>query len=229
MRLSSARMTTNEAPDSQPTEQTKKLMCELSILERRFPGRKSGLKREVLEQALACFNEAGIEATTIDSIRSRCEASVGAIYHHFGNKDGILGALFFTALDDQHEFFEHYLAKAGTLETLVSAIVMGYIDWVVQNPEWAKFLFQARSSVAKGPLCHELSERNTRQLQGLKEKLRTIDNHGTEITLPFELIPSLVIGASEHYCRAWLSGRVPTCPSAYREQLAAAAWRSIQG
>lgn len=204
-------------------------MSELSILERRFPGRRAGLKREILEQALVCFNETGIEATTIDSIRARCEASVGAIYHHFGNKEGILGALFFAVLDDQHEFFEHYLIKAGTLEAFVSAIVMSYVDWVVQNPEWARFQFQARASVAKGPLRQELSNRNARQLQGLKEKLRTIDSCGIEITLPFELIPSLVIGASENYCRAWLSERVQTCPSVYREQLAAAAWRSIQG
>ncbi|MBE0484361.1 MAG: TetR/AcrR family transcriptional regulator [Bacterioplanes sp.] len=203
-------------------------MSELTILERRFPGRKAGLKREILEQALACFNETGIESTTIDSIRVSCQASVGAIYHHFGNKEGILGALFFAVLDDQHEFFEQYLARANTLKDFVSAIVMSYVDWVVQNPEWAKFQFQARGFIAKGPLRQELSNRNTKQLKGLKAKLQTVDSCGIKISLPFELIPSLVIGATENYCRAWLSGRVPTCPSVYREQLSAAAWRSIQ-
>ncbi|SFM43535.1 TetR/AcrR family transcriptional regulator [Marinobacter zhejiangensis] len=204
-------------------------MNELSILERRFPGRRAGLKREILEQALACFNETGIEATTIDSIRARCEASVGAIYHHFGNKEGILGALFFTVLDDQHEFFEHYLDKARSLEAFVSALVISYVDWVVQNPEWARFQFQARASVAKGPHRHALAERNARQLKGLKEKLGAVDTSGVKISAPFELLPSLIIGASENYCRAWLSGRVQTSPSDFREQLAAAAWRSLQG
>lgn len=203
-------------------------MNELSILERRFPGRRAGLKREILEQALACFNETGIEATTIDSIRARCEASVGAIYHHFGNKEGILGALFFAVLDDQHEFFEHYLVKVGTLEAFASALVMSYVDWLVQNPEWARFQFQARASVAKGPYRQELAERNTKQFQELKKKLQALEADGTKITLPFELLPSLIIGATESYCKAWLSGRVQTCPSEYREQLAAAAWRSIQ-
>lgn len=203
-------------------------MSETSILERRFPGRRAGLKREILEQALSCFNESGIEATTIDSIRARCETSVGAIYHHFGNKEGILGALFFAVLDDQREFFNQYVDEADTLEGVVSALVSGYVDWVVQNPEWARFQFQARASVAKGPHRQELADRNARQLQGLKEKLRAIDTKGFKITLPFELLPSLIIGPSENYCRAWLSGRVQTSPKEFRGQLATAAWRSIQ-
>lgn len=211
------------------TQQSKlKLMHELSILERRFPGHRAGLKREILEQALACFNETSIEATTIDSIRARCAASVGAIYHHFGNKEGILGTLFFAVLDDQYEFFEKYVEQASTLEAFISALVISYVDWVVQNPDWARFQFQARASVAKGPHRHELAERNSKQFQALKEKLRTIDNGGISITTPFELLPSLVIGASENYCKAWLSGRVETSPREFREDLAAAAWRSIQ-
>ncbi|MDR2062584.1 MAG: TetR/AcrR family transcriptional regulator, partial [Acinetobacter sp.] len=46
--------------------------------------------------------------------------------------------------------------------------------------------------------------------------------------LPAELMMSLVIGASESYSRAWLSGKVSTTPSLYRETLAQAAWDSLQ-
>ena len=70
-------------------------MNQSNILENRFPGRRAALKREILEQALHCFNDLGVEATTIDAIKARCDTSVGAIYHHFGNKEGILSALFF--------------------------------------------------------------------------------------------------------------------------------------
>ncbi|MDC0663808.1 TetR/AcrR family transcriptional regulator [Marinobacter sp. SS21] len=203
-------------------------MSEISILERRFPGRRAGLKREILLQALACFNESGIEATTIDAIKARCETSVGAIYHHFGNKEGILGALFFTALDDQHEHFVHYLERAGTLEEVVFSVVLSYVDWVVKHPDWARFQFQARSSIVKGPHYQELKERNTKTYRELKEKFAAVGS-AQKIAPPFELLPSLIIGASENYCRAWLSGRVQTSPKAYGEQLASAAWRSIQG
>jgi hypothetical protein len=39
---------------------------------------------------------------------------------------------------------------------------------------------------------------------------------------------SLVIGATESYCRAWLSEKVLTNPKVYRENLAQAAWDSLQ-
>ena len=47
-------------------------------------------------------------------------------------------------------------------------------------------------------------------------------------SVPTELMMSLVIGATESYCRAWLSGKVVTSPKAYRETLAQAAWDSLQ-
>ncbi len=217
----------NRASDSH-LKKRKAVMSEISILERRFPGRRAALKREILSQALACFNEFGIEATTIDAIKARCETSVGAMYHHFGNKEGILGALFFTALDDQQEHFKGHLKSASTLQEIVFSVVLSYVDWVVQHPEWARFQFQARSAIAKGPHDQALKERNMRTYRELKEKFEAVGSV-QKIPVPFELLPSLIIGASENYCRAWLSGRVQSSPKAYGEQLASAAWRSIQG
>lgn len=45
---------------------------------------------------------------------------------------------------------------------------------------------------------------------------------------PAELLPSLIVGQADSYCRAWLSGRVQGSPKAYRELLAQATWRSIR-
>ena len=48
----------------------------------------------ILAAALDCFNQYGIEGTTIDMIRQQSNASVGSIYHHFGSKEDIAAALF---------------------------------------------------------------------------------------------------------------------------------------
>lgn len=203
-------------------------MPEHSLLERRFPERRAALKREILEHALACFNEMGVEATTIDAIKARGNTSVGAIYHHFGKKEGILSALFFIAQDDQREQLTASLDEAQDLQSAVYAMVTGYLDWVTAHPDWARFLFQARSAVAKGPHQQELKERNLENQRALKAKILSLKSRPGEIVQPFELLPSLVIGPAENYCRAWLSGRVQTSPREYREQFAEAAWRSIQ-
>lgn len=198
-----------------------------SILERCFPGRRAALKREILAQSLACFNESGVEATTIDAIKARCDTSVGAIYHHFGNKEGILAALFFAALDDQHAFRKLRLDEARSLKEVVSAIVASYVQWVVENPEWARFLYAARHAVATGPHRQSLKERNAAKAAELRQAV--IDMAGDESAFhqPQELLSSLLIGSSDNYCRAWIAGRVKTSPDQYIEQLTEAAWRSV--
>ena len=203
-------------------------MNQSNILENRFPGRRSALKREILEQALHCFNDLGVEATTIDAIKARCDTSVGAIYHHFGNKEGILSALFFAAMDDQRQQLERELAGANNLREAVFCIIESYLDWVAANREWARFLYQARSPLAKGPFQQELKDRNIQNYQKLKEQLIGLGKGDIKIVQPFEMLFSLIIGPSENYCRAWLSGRVKTSPQEYRKEFAESAWRSLK-
>ncbi|KAB0496279.1 TetR/AcrR family transcriptional regulator [Pseudomonas vancouverensis] len=197
------------------------------LLERCYPGRRAELKRDIFRKALTLFNEQGIEATTIDMIRAECATSVGAIYHHFGNKEGLVAALFFTALDDQAQLRDSYLAQAETTEAGVYALVHSYVDWVDSQPEWARFQYHARFAVTKGPFKDELVTRNKARNKQLLTWLGA-SNRGEELGgMPNELILSLIIGQAESYCRAWLSGRVKSSPRIYRDQLASAAWRSL--
>lgn len=197
------------------------------LLERCYPGRRAELKRDIFGKALKLFNEQGIEATTIEMIRAECDTSVGAIYHHFGNKEGLVAALFFTALDDQARLRDSYLSEAQTTQEGVYALVHSYVDWVDSQPEWARFQYHARFAVTRGPFKEELATRNKARNKQLLEWL-SASARGEELKgFPAELMPSLIIGQADSYCRTWLSGRVKGRPKAYRDMLAAAAWRSI--
>jgi AcrR family transcriptional regulator len=198
------------------------------LLERSYPGRRAELKRDIFRKALSLFNEQGIEATTIEMIRAECDTSVGAIYHHFGNKEGLVAALFFTALEDQARLRDAYLDAADTTEKGVQALVFSYVDWVEQQPQWARFQYHARFAVTKGPFKDELAERNKTRNLRLRQWLTQSGRAAELQDLPAELLPSLIIGQADSYCRAWLVGRVKGSPSAYREVLAQAAWRSIR-
>jgi AcrR family transcriptional regulator len=199
----------------------------IDVLERQFPGRRAALKRDILQAALACFNEAGIEATTIEAIRTRCDTSVGNLYHHFGSKEGVVAALFFAAIDDQQHAREVALAKAGTLQEGVYAQVFGFVDWVVAQPEWARFQFQARSLVSGGDSADALRERNRQRNRQFRARVSTLSDADLLARLPAELVPSLIVGQAESYCRAWIAGRVQTSPDVFRDTLAKAAWASL--
>ncbi|TDV44604.1 TetR family transcriptional regulator [Pseudomonas helmanticensis] len=198
------------------------------LLERSYPGRRAELKRDIFRKALSLFNEQGIEATTIEMIRAECDTSVGAIYHHFGNKEGLVAALFFTALEDQARLRDAYLEAAKTTEEGVQALVFSYVDWVERQPQWARFQYHARFAVTKGPFKDELAERNKTRNLRLRDWLAESGRAAELKALPAELLPSLIIGQADSYCRAWLAGRVKGSPADYRELLAQAAWRSIR-
>jgi AcrR family transcriptional regulator len=198
-----------------------------AVLEQAYPGSRAQLKRRMLDGALACFNEHGIEPTTIEMILARCDASVGNLYHHFGSKDGLVAALFFCALADQAMLVDEELARAQTMQEGVAALVYSYVDWVTAQPELARFMFQARSAVSKGPHAKELQQRNRERAKLVMGWFAVPGRAGALKVLPSELVPSLIIGAAENYSRAWLSGRVKASPKQDREMLAEAVWASV--
>lgn len=199
----------------------------VDLLERCYPGRRAESKRQILRCALVLFNAQGIDTTTIDAIRAESQTSVGSIYHHFGNKDGVVAALYMAALDDQARLRDSYVSGVGSTQAWVQALVHSYVDWVVNQPEWARFQYQARYAVAQSAFSDQLKEANRARNAQMRDWFSD-PAHRQEIRdLPRELIPSLIIGPAESYCRAWLSGRVKQSPQLYRQQLAEATWRAV--
>ena len=203
-------------------------MNNLSLLERKYSGRRAELKRIILDQALTCFLQHGIEMTTIEMIRESAETSVGAIYHHFKNKEGLVTALYFAAIDDQAERRDQALQKAQNLQQGIRAIIESYIDWVMEYPNFARFLYIANFSIRQSEQDDELKQKNHLRNQHLLTWMKQQQGFGIIENIPHELLLSLIIGAVDSYCRAWLSHKVKSAPTEYKQQLSDAAWHSIE-
>lgn len=199
----------------------------VDLLERSYPGKRAESKRQILRCALALFNEHGVEATTIELIRAESQTSVGSIYHHFGNKEGVIAALYMAALEDQARLRDSYLSTAETIRDGVFSLVYSYLDWVIEQPDWARFLYHARFSISRSGYGDQLNEANHARNSKLKEWIAKQADHKELSLLPPELLPSLLIGPTESYCRAWLSGRVKQSPDTHRQLLAEAAWKTV--
>jgi len=197
------------------------------LFDRVEPGARKAGKRQILRSALACFDELGVEATPIDTIREHAGSSIGSIYHHFGNKEGLIATLYLAALDDQLALMMPAMTAAQTPQQAIEALVQAYLAWVTEQPALARFLFQVRHSVATGSRGDELAERNKARYQALLGWLRQGVKDGTIRALPSETYASLLIGQAENYCKAWLAGRVKGRPLDYAGTFTEAAWRSV--
>jgi AcrR family transcriptional regulator len=199
------------------------------VLLRAYPGSRGKLKREILAGALDCFNQTGLESTTIEMIRAHCDTSVGAIYHHFKSKEGLAAILFFSALDDQHALMGQQLEAVadGDIKSRIEAMVCSYMQWVSRQPALARFMFQARSYVSKGPQGDELARRNKAYFAPIVSWLTEGIKRGDLRSLPRETYAPLIMGPAESYCRGWLAGRAATRPQQVAAEFAQAAWRSV--
>ena len=196
------------------------------------PPEASNRRQDILDAALACATAHGVDTISIDSLRAHCGASVGSIYHHFGNKEGVVAALFFDIFNAQSRSMQAQLDVAADAQGGVRALVTGYLDWVVAQPAQARFLFQARTPVAAGPRAPDLAQAARQRNQALHAWFAPHRDAGAVRNLPCELLPSLVMGPVQSYCRAWLAapegtGALPA-PGTFRDELAAAAWRAVR-
>ena len=197
------------------------------LLERAFPDARQASRRSVLRHALSLFNALGVEATTIDDLKRASGQSVGTIYHHFKNKEGVVGALFFVAFDDQSRAIAERIAGLTQGRAVVDALILATTEWITAQPACARFVFLARDTVAQGPYAAELQQRLLDRYQPIDDVLARDAEAGRILPLPADLVPSLVMGAVEFYARGWLAGRRQATPASHAARFATAAWRAL--
>ena len=177
-------------------------------------------RQAILDAALAAFSEHGVEATTIDDIRRRSGASVGSIYHHFGDKEGLADALYVEGVRTYQRAFVETLADQEDAEQGVKALVGHHLRWVIDNQDLARHLLRRRD-VDEVTLNAEFNEASAAWFERQRQagKLRELESDLTFV---------LLIGPAQALCRRWLSGRSETSLAAAERPLAEAAWRALR-
>lgn len=186
-------------------------------------------KRKILQGALQCFTEHGVEGATIEMIRARTGVSVGSLYHHFGNKDAIAAAVFMAGMHDFGRRARRYLSEADGAEAGIKAVVYANVDWICDNPDWARYVFHHRASVSQAGQDNALGEASGSLLATMQDHFAAALSSGALRAWPSDLVSALVSGPTHYYARQWLAGRMTRPLSDYREALAEAAWAVMRG
>jgi len=182
----------------------------------------------ILDAALECFDSKGVAATTIEDVRAASGASTGSLYHHFGGKDQLVGAVYRECLRGYHASLLAALPDFETAESLVKGIVAHYIDWVRDNPRAARFLVETR---------HAESVRAA-EAEILADTAVVVDTVGASLErfiasreireLPPSLYAALLIGPCQFWAAQYLRGKADAAAvRATAAALADAAWRSV--
>ncbi len=186
-------------------------------------------RQEILSAALDCFTESGVEATTIEDIRARSGASVGSIYHHFGSKEKLAGALYLKALRDYQKGFLRELGRHGEAESDIRAIVQYHLTWVGQNAKRARYLLGLREADFMVEAEDALTDMNAHYTEAVVAWREPYVDAGVIVDLPADLYRPLLVGPLHEFSRQWLAGRGTATMKEAQSVLAEAVWQALKG
>lgn len=178
-----------------------------------------GARERLLDAALRRFDSDGVLSATLQEIRAEARVSVGALYHHFADKQALAGALYLDTLGRFQEGFGEVLDSHAGAEEGVRAIVEHVIDWCLANPARARLLFSGQQ--AADPL--ELTGLNRSFFEHTRRWYATHVHYGAVRPMPSKLLAALWLGPTFEYLRQ-PSQKIDR---ATRTALADAAWRNL--
>jgi AcrR family transcriptional regulator len=182
----------------------------------------------ILEAALECFNARGVAGTTIEDVRERTGASVGSIYHHFGGKEQLAGALHLEGARSYQAGFLAILQEQRSVRAGIEAIVRYHLRWVAEHPELARYMLAGGEAEVAASAAAELRELNRTFFAAISDWVAPHARRGALRPFAVDLYAALVLGPSQEFARHWLAGRTTTSLRAAEPALVSAAWNAVR-
>ncbi len=117
--------------------------------------RRAETRQRLLDAAAELFAERGIEGSSVDAIAERADRTSGAIYDHFGGKDGLLFALLEGWVDDVALVIGAELATATTLDERLASIWRNVTDPPAGEGRWIALEHELWGYAARNELARE--------------------------------------------------------------------------
>jgi AcrR family transcriptional regulator len=186
-------------------------------------------REAILEAALDAFLEEGVAGAPVEDICARAEASVGSVYHHFGDKRGLAAAVYVEALADYQAGFVGVLRDhPDDAEAAVREAVAMHLDWcLVDRSRRARFLLFCGDS-ARGAGAEPLDALNRDFFGEVRRWWRPHVRYGALRDIGLDLAYAIWLGPAQEYCRLRLGGGTDVAPGRAGAALADAAWRSLR-
>ncbi len=113
--------------------------------------RRAQTRRALLDAAATLFAERGVDGASIDAIAAAADRTSGAIYDHFGGKEGLLFALLEGWVDDVAAVVGAELYTAQSLDEQLAAIWRNVTDPVTGDGRWIALEHELWSYAARNP------------------------------------------------------------------------------
>lgn len=138
-------------------------------------------RQQVLDTALHLFAERGYFNTSVHDIQRAAGVSVGSIYHHFGDKEGIARALYADLLESTDAELKAINERYDTAHERCRAAVALLFEMTEARPEQMQFILHAKHREFlpdEPPICSSAPFRRMREMvaKGIEDgEIRPLD------------------------------------------------------
>jgi len=183
---------------------------------------------QIIQAALACFSEFGFSQTTMEDIRRRSGASNGSIYHHFKSKEQLAAAVYVEGIANYQSGLLSEIDKNPNAREGIFAIVRFHLIWVMEHPDWARFLSQMRHAEFMASSETAIMDLNQKWVIKLNAWFARQIESGKIRKLSRELYISIIFGPCQEITRLWLQGIVSAKIENIINEIARAAWQALR-
>ncbi|TSA49339.1 TetR/AcrR family transcriptional regulator [archaeon] len=106
--------------------------------------RHGQLEDRITKAAEKLFAQEGFAATGMRAIAKVARVSIGAIYHHFKNKEEILESIIREEIKRRQQALDELRAQGLSLQKQIHEIIAMYFDLLCENSDVARLFFRER-------------------------------------------------------------------------------------
>jgi AcrR family transcriptional regulator len=177
-------------------------------------------RRRILDAACRRIAADGVLGATLDDVRREAGASVGAVYHHFPDKQALVDAVRADVLARYQEAFAATLERHAGAREGIRAAVTFHLSWCAAHPDEARLLLEGRPA--------GVEDLNRGFFARVTAWWRPHVHYGAVRDLDVLLLHALWLGPAMEVTRHWLGGRAPKPTKAVAATLADAAWAALR-
>lgn len=109
-------------------------------------GRPGYTREQILDIAVALFNERGYDATSVSDIADRLGVTKSALYHHFRSREELLAVAVDRALTGLEEVLEQPAARDGSPRERLDVVLRGAVRVLIAQLPSVTLLLRVRGN-----------------------------------------------------------------------------------
>jgi len=111
------------------------------------PRRLEGDKAQRIIAAMrASVGQRGAAASTFDHVAREAGVSRGLLHYYFGSKERLLVEVVRHDCDERNQAMDERLAKAGTVDEIIEALVIGLEEFIEEDPAVQAVIYEMLSA-----------------------------------------------------------------------------------